>query len=533
MARSQQILSFLLLSIGVMTTLTFGFVPQLNLFSLYLDEIYAGIYWLPFGLSCLIFGIFIDRIKRKRGFSLSFIVWGGLAIALRFSVGNVLAMFILIIAIAVVTGLNMIVAAAFLSIHIPINRRAMISGTYLGLGWALVSLTAYISFLDPLLNLLLLGLMNVVVGCVTSALVWTGRVPRWEDWDTDFTIPKDYNVRKNAAIFWESSLVFGVFLGVIVFLLGTKLSFDESIQSFYLVNVVYYYDVASAYGITLINFDFIIIGAFAAIMSPIFGRLMDKYGRKPIFFLGNVFIPACLISFSFWDVFAAILIAVFAYAIVVTIFVIINCTVWSDLSPEHSMGKYNGYGISSVGLGGTVGYYMGVMITRPEYLEYLDKLIITTIVVLMLVALIPFVSMRDSLPPAEEMEWPTQILQMYIIIEGGIEIAEYSFEAGERVDAQLFSGGVTGITAMLQEMIKSQNRVKVIDHEDKKLLFEYGKKFQVALVALKDLRILRTKLRTLTQEIESVFWETIANWDGNLDVFKPIRTMIRNYFVVE
>jgi len=33
-----------------------------------------------------------------------------------------------------------------------------------------------------------------------------------------------------------------------------------------------------------------------------------------------------------------------------------------------------------------------------------------------------------------------------------------------------------------------------------------------------------------SEEIQSVFWETIAKWDGNIDVFNPINTMIRNYF---
>jgi CTP:phosphocholine cytidylyltransferase-like protein len=84
---------------------------------------------------------------------------------------------------------------------------------------------------------------------------------------------------------------------------------------------------------------------------------------------------------------------------------------------------------------------------------------------------------------------------------------------------------------ILKEMTDSKEKLKVIDHEDKKLLFEYGENFFTTLVTRKALKILRTKLADLTAEIEGVFWETIASWNGNLDVFAPLKTMIRNYFV--
>ena len=84
---------------------------------------------------------------------------------------------------------------------------------------------------------------------------------------------------------------------------------------------------------------------------------------------------------------------------------------------------------------------------------------------------------------------------------------------------------------LLQEMTKSAQRLKIIDHEDKKILFEYGDKFTVALMAAKDLRILRTKLEKLAEEIQNVFWETLESWDGNVEIFTPINTMIRNYFI--
>lgn len=553
----QGLLSVLLISVGIMTTMTFGFVPQLNLLSTYLHELYAGVYWFPFGLSCLIFGSFLDRVKQKKYLCFSFVAWGVLVLVLNFVVTNPLLVFILIVGIAILTGINVIVGTSYMSSKVQIERRALHAGIFLGIGWALVSVTAYLSYVDLHLNLILLGSANIGVGVVSFFLIQSGRVERWETWSPPVHIPKDFDVRTNSLVFWESSLVFGVFLGVIVFLLGTQLSIGESPESFYLTNVLYYYDFTVEVGLPLANFDFLVVGALSAILSPVVGRLMDKFGRKHIFFIGNLCIPACIIGFAFWDAFAIMGVSVLLYSVAVTVFVLINCTVWSDLASERRMAKFNGYGFSSVGVGGTIGYYVGATITNPSFLNVIDKMVVMTIVVLMLLALIPFVSMKDSLPPAEEMSWPSEIEQLYVITQSGMVMTYMSFagvpnepgpEAGEMLDKAasptpaasapapgadptLFSGGISGISAILHEMVQSEAKLKIIDHEDKKILFEYGTNFVVTLVSKKNLRILRTKLQALAGEIERVFWEVLQDWDGNLNVFKPVKTMIRHHFV--
>jgi len=140
--------------------------------------------------------------------------------------------------------------------------------------------------------------------------------------------------------------------------------------------------------------------------------------------------------------------------------------------------------------------------------------------------------MKESLPPAEEMSWANEILHLYVIKDGGIVMNEFSFTGEEVFDADLLAGGMTGIATILKEMIASQEtKLKVIDHEDKKIIFDYGKGFTVVLIGLKDLKILRVKLNLLTQQIENVFWEILEFWQGDLDIFKPINTMIKNIFV--
>ena len=129
------------------------------------------------------------------------------------------------------------------------------------------------------------------------------------------------------------------------------------------------------------------------------------------------------------------------------------------------------------------------------------------------------------------MEWANEIINIYVIKDGGIIMTEYNFSQKEKFDADLLAGGMTGVSTILKEMIDSkESNLKIIDHEDKKILFEYGKGFSTVLISYKDLKILRNKLITLTINIQNVFWETIEDWEGDLDIFKPINTMIKHIF---
>ena len=216
----------------------------------------------------------------------------------------------------------------------------------------------------------LLGISNIIVGFSSFLFIHSGKVEF--EWKQSIVIPRDYNVRKNGLIFWISSLVFSTFLGIIVFLLGTSMRFDESMKSFYLENIRYYFATAESFNLGLVNFDFIAVGSMNLILSPIFGKLMDKYGRKPVYFLSYLLIPGCLLFLAFWNIFAFILISLLIYSIICANYIIIECTVWCDLAPEGKMGQFNGYGWSSMGLGGALGFVVGYMITSPEFIGDID-----------------------------------------------------------------------------------------------------------------------------------------------------------------
>ncbi len=83
---------------------------------------------------------------------------------------------------------------------------------------------------------------------------------------------------------------------------------------------------------------------------------------------------------------------------------------------------------------------------------------------------------------------------------------------------------------MLQEMMKSKERVEYIDHQDKKLMFQYGNGFVVVLLTKKMLHILRSKLKQLTEDIERIYGDQIINWNGSLDIFPQMHILVKKNF---
>lgn len=150
--------------------------------------------------------------------------------------------------------------------------------------------------------------------------------------------------------------------------------------------------------------------------------------------------------------------------------------------------------------------------------------------------LMSFVLFR--LPIFFEVNWKENLIQMFIIHKANmVQLFHINFRelAGvideeERMDDDLVAGGLMGISAMLKEISRSSEDLKIIDHVDQKIMLEHGEFVTIALNAKQEMRIYWDKMFKLRETVESLFHDTLANWQGNLDVFEPINTIVKNEF---
>ena len=78
--------------------------------------------------------------------------------------------------------------------------------------------------------------------------------------------------------------------------------------------------------------------------------------------------------------------------------------------------------------------------------------------------------------------------------------------------------------------MRSDKVLKVVDHQDVKIVFEYGTYSTLALVAFENLRIYHSKLASLIEKFENLFQDTLANWKGETEVFIPSKQLIEETF---
>ena len=140
-----------------------------------------------------------------------------------------------------------------------------------------------------------------------------------------------------------------------------------------------------------------------------------------------------------------------------------------------------------------------------------------------------------GVPSLAEFDWAQKIRILNIIHINGVSIARYSFgeeaeDGKNRIDDLLMAGGLMSISQVISNLIKSDKKLDFVDHGDVKLLLEHGKYLINVLVADESLEILRTKLKTFTEQIEFIYEDNLVEWDGDLEQFKFLDAIVKANF---
>jgi len=142
-----------------------------------------------------------------------------------------------------------------------------------------------------------------------------------------------------------------------------------------------------------------------------------------------------------------------------------------------------------------------------------------------------------SIPSFTEFNWREKIRQLYLVNPQGICVFQYAFKSSMKSDSirdeDLFSGGIFAIQSLMQEMINSDKTLSVIDHKDAKIIFEQSPHANVMMIADENLYIIHFKLQQLLKQFELLFGELMKDWNGDLNLFKPLQAIIKNIFEIK
>ncbi|MFX0133065.1 MAG: hypothetical protein ACFFDN_05405 [Candidatus Hodarchaeota archaeon] len=181
-----------------------------------------------------------------------------------------------------------------------------------------------------------------------------------------------------------------------------------------------------------------------------------------------------------------------------------------------------GYVIFLVGIG--IDSRFGNIFLASIGFPYAVQLSITPLIILTGGAVFTF-SQREALVKIAEVKG------IFVISKDGICMVEQKFK-DILVDAQLITGVIASIGTIIKESVYTKKKLKMIDHEDVKILIEWGTQVHAAIIADKETSDLRNNLKKFLTAFEEKYKLAIKQWSGDLDIFSNIDKLIENHFGV-
>jgi len=132
--------------------------------------------------------------------------------------------------------------------------------------------------------------------------------------------------------------------------------------------------------------------------------------------------------------------------------------------------------------------------------------------------------------------WTDLLLHIYIFHNSGILLYDYPFvEDKKKNDSVLISGSLVGMISILKEVVQGEKFIKIIDHGDRKIIFELNTTNQIifALIAKENLTIFHQKLLTLIEQFDKNYQNLIENIDESCSVtgnWRNLELLIEKHF---
>ncbi len=268
------------------------------------------------------------------------------------------------------------------------------------------------------------------------------------------------------------------------------------------------------------------------------GISLDNNGRKWCFSAG-LFNMSVIIIFEglFGSLFSEIFISVTIPFCIVVLF-----TFTGDFTTKRDTIKYRGaifciflfFLIISVCFGALVkGIFTEISQLHPSlawFAEIKNRFNIFLLIV-MLLFMMPF----PEILSAKEADWADAIKSIYIFNKNSICLYYKDFIDLSEIDhlpsEDLITSGLTGIMALISEITNEKKNLRIIDKENSKILFTYGRHVNIALTTTKFLPILFKKMEIFMKTFEKEFEYDLTHFKGKINAFlEKTDPIIERYF---
>lgn len=174
--------------------------------------------------------------------------------------------------------------------------------------------------------------------------------------------------------------------------------------------------------------------------------------------------------------------------------------------------------------------YVGFL-GRSDFSYYnLGEYVYTFSAALMVVGLIIFGYALIMSPALDELDWRQQLVELYIIQEGGLLMFHHQFERNLDIDQALTAAGISGVQSLFQEITSSEQGLNVVSVGAYDILFAHGSSFTTVLMARETYQVLLHKVQDFTEKFDLIFSNIIQKFEGSLKEFSSVKELVDSVF---
>jgi len=135
-----------------------------------------------------------------------------------------------------------------------------------------------------------------------------------------------------------------------------------------------------------------------------------------------------------------------------------------------------------------------------------------------------------SIPSFSEYDWQEKIDSVIIMHKSGLYMYKRSFRSDPNsIDESIITGTLTTLKLML-EKVTDREDILTIEKKGKIIIIQPGKFIYGVIICDEKLNSLQILLRRFIERIETIYYQVLKHWNGNLNVFKPLDDISKEIF---